>query len=78
MTVVVPESRVAALPQPFEELSRTPEPDGRVRLELALNGDRHLDHLLVSLGPDGDVVATGGVPGATTGARSALLKVVHG
>ena len=54
--VVVPESRVAALPQPFEELSRAPELDGRVQLELALNGDRHLDHLLVSLGPDGDVV----------------------
>lgn len=78
LTVVVPESRVAALPQPFEELSRTPEPNGRVRLELALNGDRHLDHLLVSLGPDGDVVEPEEHRERRRARAAALLQVVHG
>lgn len=56
VTVVVPATRVAALPQPHTVLAQTDEPDGRVRLEIEIAGEAHLDHLLVALGPDGDVV----------------------
>lgn len=56
VTVSVPESRLAALPRPHRVLARETEPDGRVRAELEVAGDRQLDHLLVSLGPDGEVV----------------------
>ena len=78
LTVLVPEARVAALPQPFEEVSRTHEADGRVRLELALNGDRHLDHLLVSLGPDGEVVEPQAYRERRRARAAALLDVAHG
>lgn len=56
VTVVVPTSRVAALPQPFEIVSETAVDGGRCRLEVEIAGDAHLDHFLISLGPDGEVV----------------------
>jgi hypothetical protein len=57
VVVEVPHSLVAALPQPFSELSRTDLGDGRCRLEVTIAGTGHIDHFLVSLGPDGHVVA---------------------
>jgi predicted DNA-binding transcriptional regulator YafY len=75
VTVRVPETRVAALPQPFEELSREVEPDGRVRLELAIAGDRHLDHLIVSLGPDGELIAPEDLHDRRRARAAALLAI---
>ncbi len=56
VTVIVPEHRLAALPQPHTVLSSTPAGDGRTRVEIEIAGDRQLDYLLVALGPDGEVV----------------------
>lgn len=56
LTVIVPDHRRAALPQPHTVRTATPAGDGRVRLEIEIAGDRHLDHFLVALGPDGEVV----------------------
>lgn len=57
VTVRVPVALLAALPQPHTVVSRTEAPDGTVTAELEVAGDRQLDHLLVALGPDGEVVA---------------------
>lgn len=56
VTVVVPETRLPALPRPHTVVSRDLAPDGRVRAVIEVAGDRQLDHLLVSLGPDGEVL----------------------
>jgi proteasome accessory factor C len=56
VTVVVPETRLPALPRPHTVESRELLPDGRVRAVIEVAGDRQLDHLLVSLGPDGEVL----------------------
>lgn len=56
VTVRVPASRLAALPRPRTIKSEEPEPDGRVCAEIEVAGDGQLDHLLVSLGPDGEIV----------------------
>ncbi|MBM3675194.1 MAG: WYL domain-containing protein [Actinobacteria bacterium] len=56
VTVRLPEPLLAALPQPHTVLSQEPDGDGFVRADLELAGDRHLDHLLVALGPDGEVL----------------------
>ena len=37
-------------------VSSADDGDGYVRAEIEIAGDRHLDHLLVSLGPDGEVL----------------------
>ena len=78
VTVVVPESRVPALPQPFEELSPCAGTRRTRAAELALNGDRHLDHLLISLGADGDVVAPEEYRARRRAVPRALLGVAHG
>lgn len=57
ITVRVPPRIIYALPQPHKIIEREDESDGRVRARVAVDGDRQLDHLLVALGPDGDVVS---------------------
>jgi hypothetical protein len=52
----VPAARLAALPQPYEVVAQRDAVDRRVRAELDVAGDRHLDHLLISLGPEGTVI----------------------
>ena len=47
-------------------------------LELALNGNRHLDHLLVSLGPDGEVVEPAEYRERRRARATALLGVARG
>lgn len=56
VTVRVPERRLAALPRPHTVLSRSQDGDGFVVAEIEVAGDRQLDHLLVSLGPTGEVL----------------------
>lgn len=56
VTVRVPARRLAALPRPHTVLSRTDQGDGDVVAEIEVAGDRQLDHLLVALGPEGEVV----------------------
>jgi predicted DNA-binding transcriptional regulator YafY len=56
VTVRLPAHLLAALPQPHAILSAVDEPGGIVRAELQVAGDRHLDHLLTALGPDGEVL----------------------
>ena len=56
VTMRVPADRMAALPQPYRVVSSADDGSGYVRAEIEIAGDRHLDHLLVSLGPDGEVV----------------------
>lgn len=57
VTVRVPVALLAALPQPHTVVSSTEGPDGKVTAELEVAGDRQLNHLLVALGPDGEIVA---------------------
>lgn len=56
VTVELPATRVAALPQPFEVVAESPLGEGRCRLEVEIAGDAHIDHFLVALGPEGEVV----------------------
>ena len=56
VTVRIPTTRMAALPRPHRVLNETVEPDGWTRAEIEVNGDRYLAHLLISLGPDGEVI----------------------
>jgi predicted DNA-binding transcriptional regulator YafY len=56
LTVVVPETRLPALPRPHTVQAREVLADGRIRAVIAVAGDRQLDHLLVALGPDGEVL----------------------
>ncbi len=54
--VRVPQHRLPALPRPHTVLAIADDGDGFVRAEIELAGDRQLDHLLVSLGPEGSVI----------------------
>ena len=56
MTVRVPASRLPALPRPHTIRSQSADGNGWVRAEIEVAGDRQLDHLLVALGPDGEVL----------------------
>lgn len=56
VSVRLPASRLAALPRPHTVLSRSDDRDGFIIVEIEVAGDRQLDHLLVSLGPDGAVI----------------------
>jgi hypothetical protein len=55
-TVLAPDGVLSSLPQPCDVDARTREPDGRTCATVTVMGDRHLDHVLVALGPEGDVV----------------------
>jgi hypothetical protein len=56
LTIRVPVAILAALPQPHTVLSRVDQGDRTVRAEIQVAGDRQLDHLLVALGPNGEVI----------------------
>jgi predicted DNA-binding transcriptional regulator YafY len=56
VTVSVPRSVLEALPRPHTLDDIVDEGGDRVRATVRVAGERQLDHLLVSLGPDGKVV----------------------
>lgn len=56
VTVVAPTLVIDSLPQPNRIESRAPSGDGRERARVTVAGERQLDHLLVALGPDGEVL----------------------
>ena len=56
MIVRVRTARMAALPRPHRVLSEVVEPGGWTRAQIEVNGDRYSSHLLIALGPDGEVV----------------------
>ncbi len=56
VVVRVPTARMAALPRPHRVISEVAESDGWTRAEIEVNGDRYLSHLLIALGPDGEVI----------------------
>jgi hypothetical protein len=56
VTVAAPAVVLDSLPQPCRIEGRTAQADGRDRATVTVAGERQLDHLLVALGPDGDVV----------------------
>lgn len=57
VTICVPAHRLAALPGPHTVKSQAVDGEGMVRAEIEVAGDRQLDHLLVALGPGGEVIA---------------------
>lgn len=54
--VCIPADLVRALPEPHRILRRSDEEGGSVRLFIEVTGDAYLDHLLIALGPAGEVI----------------------
>jgi hypothetical protein len=57
VTLRLTEDQLNALPRASRVESETQLPDGRVEAKVVVTGERRLDHLLVSLDPDIEVVA---------------------
>lgn len=56
VTVRLPRHRLATLPRPHRIIEHVDESDDVVVATIEVAGTRQLDHLLVSLGPDGEVI----------------------
>ena len=52
----IPARLLPALPEPHVIVEQHPENGGRVRAIVEVLGERQLDHLLVALGPEGEVI----------------------
>ena len=54
--VRLPERLIRALPEPHTVLQRIDDSDGFVRLTVEVIGDAYLDHLLIALGPEAEIL----------------------
>ena len=77
VVVRVPTGLLAALPQPRTVISRIDEPGGMVRAEIEVSGERQLDHLLVALGPDGEVLDPPDAKTRRSARARALLDAIN-
>ncbi len=57
VTLVLTEQQINALPRATRVTSQSKRSDGRIEAIVVVSGERRLDHLLVSLDPDVEVVA---------------------
>lgn len=55
--VRLPAHLVRALPEPHTIVERSDDEDGFVRMTIDVIGDAYLDHLLIALGPRGEVIS---------------------